>query len=91
MPGLPQINISDPSQLTCGVPNSPNMPPLRVSMTVPMIQRSLETWVIASGEKKRDAVSKALGNFDDPAAPITFAAGRKSTIWMVDVAADPRA
>lgn len=91
MPGLPQINIADPSQLTCGVTNSPNMPPLRISMTVPMIQRSLETWVIASGEKKRDALAKALGNFDDPAAPITFAAGRKQTLWMVDEASAPRA
>lgn len=93
MPGLPQISFTDPHQLVCGVIGSPNEPPLRISLTVPMIQRSAETWVIASGERKKAALQKVLGApgtsirdgvFDDPSVPVSFAAGRARTVWLVD-------
>jgi 6-phosphogluconolactonase len=98
MPGLPGIRLDDPNMLTCGVTHSPKLPPLRVSLTVPAIQSSHEVWVIASGERKREALAKALGapgtpadggDFDDPDVPVTFAAGRERTLWMVDTVAAP--
>lgn len=61
MPGLPGIRLNDPDQLVCGVTHSPKLPPLRVSLTVPMIQSSREVWVIASGERKHDAMTRVLG------------------------------
>lgn len=100
MPGLPQISLDDPHQLVCGVTGSPNQPPLRVSLTVPMIQRSTQTWVIASGERKKQAMEKVLGKpgtsvrdgvFDDPAVPVSFAAGRELTLWIVDRVCAPTA
>jgi 6-phosphogluconolactonase len=67
-----------------GVSHSPKMPPLRVSLTVPMIRRAHRVWVIASTLEKADAVKLALTTFDDPNAPSSFAGGTQETIWMVD-------
>lgn len=103
MPGLPGIHISDPARLVCGVTDSPKLPPLRVSLTVPMIQASREVWVIASSMRKQAAMARVLGQgerrgetvryphaaFDDVSAPVSFAAGREKTLWLVDGEASP--
>lgn len=51
-PGRPEVLIDDPHVLVAGVRDSPKPPPLRVTLTVPMIARSRHTWVFASGERK---------------------------------------
>lgn len=103
MPGLPEIHIADSSRWVTGVTNSPKLPPLRVSFTVPLIQSSREVWVIASTEKKQAAMARVLGqsvrsgahilyphaDFDDVAVPVSFAAGRERTLWFVDRVASP--
>ncbi len=103
MPGLPGILIDDPHRLVCGVTGSPKLPPLRVSLTVPMIQASREVWVIASTPRKQAAMARVLGQarcvdgrvdyphavFDDTSAPVSFAAGRERTLWFVDQTASP--
>lgn len=103
MPMLPEVLSNDPGKLVCGVTNSPNLPPLRISLTVPMIQASREVWVIASSERKQTAMARVLGqatiqggrvvypnaDFDDPSAPVSFAAGREQTLWFVDRMASP--
>ena len=89
-PGHEEVKIND-GRLACGVINSPKPPSLRVSLTVPMIQRSHNVWVIASSERKREAITKALAVTNDPMAPVSNAAGTDSTVWMVDKAAAPEA
>lgn len=81
-PGHDEVRIDD-GRLACGVINSPKPPPLRVSLTVPMIQASRHVWVIASGEAKHDAMSRALRVSNDPDVPISNAAGCESTVWML--------
>jgi 6-phosphogluconolactonase len=89
-PGHEEVKIND-GRLATGVINSPKPPSLRVSLTVPVIQRSHNVWVIASSTSKTDAMAKALPVINDPMAPVSHAAGTDSTVWMVDVNAVPEA
>jgi 6-phosphogluconolactonase len=67
-----------------GVSHSPKLPPLRVSLTVPVIRNSKRVWIIASTSNKADAVKLALSERDNPHAPVSFAGGTQETLWMVD-------
>lgn len=89
-PGHDEVRIAD-GRLAVGVINSPKPPSLRVSMTVPFIQRSAAVWVIASSDSKREALTAALATLDNPAVPVSNASGTQSTVWMVDTAAVPSA
>lgn len=69
------------------VRESPKPPPDRVSLTIPVINRSREVWFLVSGDDKADAAAKALltsGPVPVPAAQVE-ATGR--TVWLMDVAA----
>ena len=85
-PGRPEVLIDDPHVLVAGVRDSPKPPPLRVTLTVPMIARSRHTWVFASGERKADAVAAAFAQPRNPQAPSSFADGEE-LIWYIDQAA----
>ena len=85
-PGRPEVLIDDPHVLVAGVRDSPKPPPLRVTLTVPMIARSRRTWVFASGERKADAVAAAFAQPRNPQAPSSFADGEE-LIWYIDQAA----
>ena len=82
-PGRPEVLIDDPHVLVAGVRDSPKPPPLRVTLTVPMIARSRRTWVFASGERKADAVAAAFAQPRNPQAPSSFADGEE-LIWYID-------
>ena len=82
-PGRPEVLIDDPHVLVAGVRDSPKPPPLRVTLTVPMIARSRHTWVFASGERKADAVAAAFAQPRNPQAPSSFADGEE-LLWYID-------
>ncbi|RSX52805.1 6-phosphogluconolactonase [Bifidobacterium goeldii] len=82
-PGRAEVLIDDPHVLTAGVRDSPKPPPLRVTLTVPMIARSRHTWVFASGTRKADAVAQAFAKPCNPQAPSSFADGEE-LLWAVD-------
>ena len=82
-PGRPEVLIDDPHVLVAGVRDSPKPPPLRVTLTVPMIARSRHTWVFASGERKADAVAAAFAQPRNPQAPSSFADGEE-LVWYID-------
>ena len=82
-PGRPEVLIGDPHVLVAGVRDSPKPPPLRVTLTVPMIARSRHTWVFASGERKADAVAAAFAQPRNPQAPSSFADGEE-LVWYID-------
>lgn len=89
-PGLEQISYNDPDQWVVGVTNSPKMPPLRLSLTVPFIKRSAAVWFFADGAAKADAAALALSKDDNVDAPSSFGEGREETIWMLDEAASAK-
>ncbi|NEG69342.1 6-phosphogluconolactonase [Bifidobacterium choloepi] len=86
-PDLPQVTMDDPSVLVTGVADSPKLPPLRLTFTVPMIANSERTWICASREKKADAVAVTFLGHADPHAPASFAAARTDLLWLTDRAA----
>lgn len=83
-PGLPQILIGDPTVLVAGVQDSPKLPPLRLTLTVPMIAASRRTWVLTTGERKAEAAARALARRNNPEAPISCADGAEELLWLVD-------
>lgn len=82
-PGLPQVLIDDPHVLVAGVRDSPKPPPLRLTLTVPMIARSRHTWVFTSETRKSDAVARALAAPYNPQAPSSYADGQE-LLWLID-------
>ena len=85
-PGRQEVLLDDPHVLTAGVIDSPKLPPLRVTLTVPMIATSHRTWVIASGERKAEAVAKAAEEPRNPEAPVSYADAADELLWLVDEA-----
>jgi 6-phosphogluconolactonase len=69
------------------VEDSPKPPPLRITLTLPAIQRSREVWLLAAGEEKAEAVAAAIGGADPISIPAAGAIGRERTIWFLDRAA----
>jgi 6-phosphogluconolactonase len=66
------------------VRSSPKPPPERISLTLPVINRSREVWFLVSGADKAAAAKMALlgaGPVQVPAAGVS-AAGR--TLWLMD-------
>jgi 6-phosphogluconolactonase len=81
-PGYPQLAVTDVAAVA--VHDSPKPPPTRVSLTLPLLSRAREVWFVVSGEDKAEAVAKALGEEDVPAA---IPKGQNRTLWLLDEAA----
>ena len=80
-----------PSSATPGtviaVRDSPKPPPDRISVTMPVIDRSRQVWFLVSGAEKSAAVARAvLGTGLDP-VPAAHAKGTEATVWLIDAAA----
>jgi 6-phosphogluconolactonase len=70
-----------------GVRGSPKPPPVRISLTMPVIRRAAEVWLLAAGAEKAAAVSLALSGAGEVALPAAGAQGTRSTLWLLDRAA----
>ena len=70
-----------------GVEDSPKPPPLRITLTLPAIQRSREVWLLVAGEEKAEAVAEAIHGADPVDIPAAGAIGREHTIWFLDKSA----
>ncbi|MEU4194032.1 6-phosphogluconolactonase [Kribbella sp. NPDC026611] len=81
-PGYPQLEELEAAAVA--VHDSPKPPPTRISLTFPVLDRSREVWFVVSGDDKADAVAKALGEEDIPAA---HPKGQNRTLWLLDEAA----
>jgi 6-phosphogluconolactonase len=72
------------------VREAPKPPPERVSLTLGTINAAREVWLVAAGEPKREAVTRALAG--GPAVPPAGrVAGTEATFWLIDLAAAPAA
>jgi 6-phosphogluconolactonase len=79
-PGHAEINVTD--RLVVGVNHSPKMPPLRLSLTAPLLARSHRTWFFAAGAAKADALAQVFAKSNNPAYPSSFAAGTDEFMWF---------
>lgn len=66
------------------VRNSPKPPPDRLSLTLPVINRSSEVWFVVSGADKADAVALSLVPTASPPVPGAGAHGTTRTLWLID-------
>jgi 6-phosphogluconolactonase len=69
------------------VHGAPKPPPLRITMTMPVLGRANEVWFVASGEEKARAVHLALGGAGVVQVPAAGPAGLHRTLWLLDRAA----
>lgn len=81
-PGHPALEVDD--AIAVPVTDSPKPPPERVSLTFPALNRTRATWLVVSGAEKADAVARAVGGADLPAARV---GGTEETVWFLDRAA----
>ena len=68
-PGRPEVLIDDPHVLVAGVRDSPKPPPLRVTLTVPMIARCGARGCSRPGSARRMAVAAAFAQPRKSAGP----------------------
>ncbi|PJM75707.1 6-phosphogluconolactonase [Bifidobacterium simiarum] len=83
-PNHPALRSKDKKTRVIGITDSPKMPPMRISLTVPFIRSCRRVWVFASTPRKVEAVGKALAGTNNPQVPSSFAGGAKETLWLLD-------
>jgi 6-phosphogluconolactonase len=79
--------VRETSRMVVDVEDSPKPPPLRITLTLPAIQRSREVWLLVSGAEKAEAVAAAVGGADPVSIPASGAVGREHTVWFLDTGA----
>lgn len=87
-PGQGTVSVTD--QAVIAVRDSPKPPPERISLTLPVLNNSRQTWIIVSGAAKAEPVRQALEGADPDELPVAAAAGRDVTLWLVDAEAAGR-
>ena len=63
---------------------SPKPPPERISLTLPVINRSREVWFVVSGSDKAAAAKMALLGAGPVQVPAAGVAGAERTLWLMD-------
>ncbi len=87
-PGRSEISVDDVSITTVSVTDSPKPPPLRVSMTTPVLNNSRAVFFIVAGADKAEAVSTARASEANTShVPASWVRGRGDTVWWLDAAA----
>ena len=82
-PGHPQLDVTD--RLAVSVTDSPKPPPERITLTYPALNRTRSVWLIASGEGKAEAVSRALADTGSVSeTPARGVHGQVDTVWFLD-------
>lgn len=74
----------DPQAAThvIGVTDSPKPPPDRLSLTLPVLNASSQTWLIVAGDDKAASAARAIGG--DSTLPAGAVQGRDRTVWFID-------
>jgi len=83
-PGMPALYDERP---VVAVRDSPKPPPIRLTLTLPSIQRAREVWILAAGPEKAGAVQLALSGAGPAQVPAAGARGRQRTLFLLDRAA----
>jgi 6-phosphogluconolactonase len=84
-PEHPALHETD--RAVVGVRGAPKPPPVRISLTMPVIRNAAEVWLLAAGPEKAPAVAMALSGAGEVALPAAGAAGTRATLWLLDRAA----
>lgn len=66
------------------VEDSPKPPPRRITLTLPVVNRSRAVWFLVAGADKAEAVAAAHAGADPADWPCAGAHGTEETIWFLD-------
>ena len=64
--------------------DSPKPPPQRLSLTLPVINRSERVWLVLAGADKAGALGLALAGANVGSVPVAGVQGRRRTVFFVD-------
>ena len=81
-PEHPALHETD--RTVVGVRGAPKPPPVRISLTMPVIRTASEVWLLAAGAEKATAVALALSGAGEVAVPAAGAVGTRATLWLLD-------
>lgn len=76
--------VREKSHFVVAVNDSPKPPPVRITLTLPAVQRAKHVWLLVSGAGKAEAVAAAIGGADSEDVPSAGAVGTESTVWFLD-------
>ncbi len=75
------------SKTVVAVTDSPKPPPRRITLTLPVVNRSRAVWFLVAVADKAEAVAAAHGGADPADWPCAGAHGTAETVWFLDDAA----
>ncbi len=84
-PDRPAISVTD--RAAVAVFDSPKPPPVRITLTRPVINASQRLWLVLTGSEKAAALGLALAGASYSSVPAAGAKGRRHTNFFVDRAA----
>jgi 6-phosphogluconolactonase len=76
--------IRETEKTVVAVREAPKPPPLRLSLTRPVINASDRIWLVLAGADKASALGLALAGASYTEVPVAGAKGRKRTVFFVD-------
>lgn len=76
--------VRETNRLVVAVTDSPKPPPQRITLTLPVVQRSREVWLLVSGAAKAEAAAAAINGADPVEVPAAGAVGQEATVWLLD-------
>lgn len=81
-PGSTQAMLTTPGVLA--VTDSPKPPPQRITLTIPLLNRSRRVWMVVAGADKAAALGLALANAQATEVPASAVSGTQSTKVFID-------
>jgi len=81
-PGSQAVSATDPDVV--GVPDSPKPPSQRVTLTLPLLNRTARIWIVASGPEKAGAVGLTMAGAAPNEVPVAGVRGTRSTKVFID-------
>lgn len=81
-PELPALH--EETRAAVAVRGAPKPPPVRVTLTMPVLKRAREVWFVVSGEEKARAVHLALSGAGELQIPAAGPRGAQQTLWLLD-------
>lgn len=84
------VEVAETAATVLPVRNCPKPPPTRITLTLPLVRRAAEVWMLVDGAEKSEAVAAALGGADPTDIPAAGATGMHRTVWFLgeDAAGD---
>jgi 6-phosphogluconolactonase len=85
---FPEHPVAYETRPVSAVRGSPKPPPVRITLTLPTLNKAAEVWLLATGTEKSEAVGMALSGGPGPVQlPAAGVAGVERTLWLLDRAA----